>query len=31
MPHVWHVFAKYLPEGQQAIDKIAKFVIARTS
>jgi epsilon-lactone hydrolase len=31
MPHVWHVFAKYLPEGQQAIDKIGKFVIARTS
>jgi len=31
MPHVWHVFAKLLPEGQQAIDKIGKFVIARTS
>ena len=31
MPHVWHVFAKILPEGQQAIDKIGKFVIARTS
>jgi epsilon-lactone hydrolase len=31
MPHVWHVFAKMLPEGQQAIDKIGKFVIARTS
>ncbi len=31
MPYVWHVFAKYLPEGQQAIDKIGKFVIARTS
>jgi acetyl esterase/lipase len=31
MPHVWHVFAKYLPEGQQAIDKIGKFVLARTS
>ena len=30
MPHVWHVFAKMLPEGQQAIDKIGKFVIART-
>jgi hypothetical protein len=25
------VFAKLLPEGQQAIDKIGKFVIARTS
>jgi len=31
MIHVWHVFAKILPEGQQAIDKIGKFVIARTS
>jgi monoterpene epsilon-lactone hydrolase len=31
MPHVWHVFAKLLPEGQDAIDKIGKFVIARTS
>ncbi|MGA9722418.1 MAG: alpha/beta hydrolase [Candidatus Binatus sp.] len=31
MPHVWHVFAKLLPEGQQAIDKIGKFAIARTS
>jgi acetyl esterase/lipase len=31
MPHVWHVFAKLLPEGQQAIDKIGKYVIARTS
>ncbi len=30
MPHVWHVFAKILPEGQQAIEKIGKFVIART-
>jgi len=29
MPHVWHVFAKLLPEGQQAIDKIGKFVIAK--
>jgi hypothetical protein len=31
MIHVWHVFAKLLPEGQEAIDKIGKFVIARTS
>jgi monoterpene epsilon-lactone hydrolase len=31
MPHVWHVFAKLLPEGQQAIDKIGKFILARTS
>jgi acetyl esterase/lipase len=30
MVHVWHVFAKILPEGQQAIDKIGKFVIAKT-
>jgi epsilon-lactone hydrolase len=31
MMHVWHVFAKILPEGQQAIDKIGKFIIAHTS
>jgi monoterpene epsilon-lactone hydrolase len=31
MPHVWHIFAKLLPEGQQAIDKIGKFVLAHTS
>ncbi|MGH7082968.1 MAG: alpha/beta hydrolase fold domain-containing protein, partial [Acetobacteraceae bacterium] len=31
MMHVWHVFAKLLPEGQQAIDKIGKFVISHTS
>ena len=31
MVHVWHVFAKLLPEGQQAIDKIGTFVIAHTS
>ena len=31
MIHVWHVFAKILPEGQQAIDKIGKYVIAHTS
>jgi len=31
MIHVWHVFAKILPEGQQAIDKIGQFVIARTA
>ncbi|MDO8431579.1 MAG: alpha/beta hydrolase [Candidatus Binatus sp.] len=31
MVHVWHVFAKLLPEGQQAIDKIGQFVIAHTS
>ncbi|HVA79841.1 MAG TPA: alpha/beta hydrolase fold domain-containing protein, partial [Candidatus Binataceae bacterium] len=31
MVHVWQVFAKILPEGQQAIDKIGAYVIARTS
>ena len=31
MVHVWHVFAKILPEGQQAIDRIGEFVLARTS
>jgi acetyl esterase/lipase len=30
MVHVWHVFAKILPEGQQAIDRIGEFVIAHT-
>ena len=30
MIHVWHAFAKILPEGQQAIDKIGKFVLAHT-
>jgi epsilon-lactone hydrolase len=31
MFHVWHAFAKILPEGQQAIDRIGQFVIAQTS
>lgn len=31
MPHVWHVFAEYLPEAQQAIDKIGDFVIGKTA
>jgi len=31
MPHVWHVFAKLLPEGQGAIERIGGFVIAHTS
>lgn len=31
MIHVWHAFAKILPEGQQAIDKIGKFVLERTA
>jgi acetyl esterase/lipase len=26
MPHVWHVFASYLPEAQEAIDRIGEFV-----
>lgn len=26
MPHVWHLFAPFLPEGQQAIDKVGKYV-----
>lgn len=26
VPHVWQIFAKYLPEGQQAIDAVGKFV-----
>jgi len=29
MPHVWHVFAEYLPEAQEAIDAIGAFVDAR--
>ena len=31
MPHVWHLFADYLPEAQQAIDKIGEFVIGKTA
>jgi len=31
MIHVWHVFAKLLPEAQQAIDKIGNFVRAHIS
>ena len=30
MIHVWHAFAKILPEGQHAIDKIGKFVLTLT-
>jgi monoterpene epsilon-lactone hydrolase len=26
MPHVWHVFASFLPEGQRAIDALGAFV-----
>lgn len=31
MIHVWQLFASFLPEGQQAIDVIGKFVIERTN
>ena len=31
MFHVWHVFAKILPEGQQAIDRIGEYVRAHAS
>lgn len=31
MPHVWHLAAPTLPEGQEAIDQIGEFVRARTA
>jgi epsilon-lactone hydrolase len=31
MPHVWHLAAPSLPEGQEAIDKIGDFVRERTA
>jgi acetyl esterase/lipase len=31
MVHVWHVFAKLLPEGQQAIEKVGSYVSSHTS
>jgi epsilon-lactone hydrolase len=31
MIHVWHLFAPVLPEGQQAIDGIGKFVRGHTA
>ena len=31
MIHVWQLFANFLPEGQEAIDGIGKFVIANTN
>ncbi len=31
MPHVWHLAAPSLPEGQEAIEKIGEFVRQRTS
>jgi len=29
MIHVWHAFAALLPEGQQAIDRIGDFLVAK--
>jgi monoterpene epsilon-lactone hydrolase len=31
MFHVWHIFAKLLPEAQQAIDRVGQFVLAQTA
>jgi acetyl esterase/lipase len=31
MVHVWHVYAKILPEGQQAIDRIGQYVLEHTA
>ena len=31
MIHVWHVFAKLLPEGQQAIDRVGQYVLQHTA
>jgi len=31
MFHVWHAFAKILPEGQQAIDRIGAYVLEHTA
>ena len=31
MPHVWHLFAPILPEGQQAIEEIGAFFKERTA
>lgn len=31
MIHVWHAFASFLPEGQQAIESIGRFVRERTA
>jgi hypothetical protein len=28
MIHVWHMFHAMLPQGAQAIDRLAKFVMA---
>ena len=31
MVHVWQIYAKLLPAGQEAIDKIGRFILAHTS
>jgi epsilon-lactone hydrolase len=31
MIHVWHLFASFLPEGQQAIDRLGAFIIEHTN
>ena len=31
MIHVWHVFAKLLPEDQQVIDRIGRYVVEHTA
>lgn len=31
MMHVWQLFASFLPEGQQAVDVIGKFIAERTA
>ena len=31
MPHVWHQFAPILPEGQQAIQRVAEFIRKHTA
>jgi monoterpene epsilon-lactone hydrolase len=31
MIHVWHLFASFLPEGQQAVEGVGKFVAERTA
>ena len=30
MPHVWHLFAPILPEGQRAIERIGEFMCEHT-
>jgi len=31
MIHVWQMFASFLPEGQQAVDVIGKFILDHTA